>query len=279
VELGGDLAQPGEAVPILPRRSSIDAMALSEGSHAASWWREEEGSRYERGRPDYPGNLVEVLTDELRLRAGGKVVDLAAGTGKLTRLLTSTPADVTAVEPMPGMRSQLRRHAPQAHIVAGTAEHLPLASESVDAATVAQAFHWFDVPVASHELRRVLRPGGRLALVTNKRHTPEPWLRDLWDVLRRYERLAPRPPSTRNWRRVLDETGDFGSFDRFELHNEQHFATLDELDARFTSISFVILLDEEDRAALVRDLHRAVAGVRDLIVPLRTEVEIGTRRG
>jgi SAM-dependent methyltransferase len=254
-------------------------MALSEGSHASSWWREEEGKRYERGRPDYPDDLVELLTDELRLRAGGNVVDLAAGTGKLTRLLTSTPADVTAVEPMPGMRSQLRRYAPGAHIVAGTAEHLPLASGSVEAATVAQAFHWFDVPVASHELHRVLRPGGRLALVTNKRHTPEAWLRDLWDVLRRYEQLAPRPPSTRNWRRMLDETGDFGSFDRFELHNEQHFASLDELDARFTSISFVILLGEEDRSALVRDLHRAVAGVRELIVPLRTEVEIGTRRG
>jgi SAM-dependent methyltransferase len=248
-------------------------------SHATSWVTEEEGRRYELGRPGYPKTAIEVLIDQLGLRPGSRVADVAAGTGKLTRLLTTTGAEVIAVEPMRGMRAQLRRQAPTAAVVAARAEHLPLRSASLEAVTVAQAFHWFDVPVASHELRRVLRPGGRVALVTNKRHTPKPWLRDLWDVLRRYEQLAPRPPSTRNWRRVLDETGDFGTFDRFELHNEQHFATLDELDARFTSISFVILLDEEDRLALVRDLHRAVAGVNELIVPLRTEVEIGTRRG
>ncbi len=254
-------------------------MAIAETSHATSWWTEEEGVRYERGRPNYPDNLADVLTDQLRLRRGSKVVDLAAGTGKLTRLLASTPADVTAVEPMPGMRSQLLRHAPYAHVVTARAEHLPLGSGTVDAVTVAQAFHWFDVPAASRELRRVLRPGGRLALVTNKRHTPAPWLHELWDVLRRYERLAPRPPSSRNWRRALDETGDFGSFDRFELHNQQHFATLDAFDARFTSISFVILLGEEDRLALLRDLHQAVAGVDPLVVPLRTEVEVASRRG
>jgi ubiquinone/menaquinone biosynthesis C-methylase UbiE len=254
-------------------------MAVADPSHATSWWAAEEGVRYERGRPDYPANMVDVLTDELRLRPGSKVVDLAAGTGKLTRLLTATPADVTAVEPMPGMRAQLRKHAPGAHIVAARAERLPFASGSVDAITVAQAFHWFDVPTASHELHRVLRPGGHLALVTNKRHTPEPWLHELWDVLRRYEEFAPRPPSTRNWRRALDQIGDFGSFDRFELHNEQHFEDLAAFDARFTSISFVILLDEEDRLALLRDLHRAVAGVDPIVVPLRTEVEIATRRG
>jgi ubiquinone/menaquinone biosynthesis C-methylase UbiE len=254
-------------------------MALAEGAHATTWWRDEEGIRYERGRPDYPIAAVDLLTDQLRLRPGCTVVDLAAGTGKLTRLLTATPARVVAVEPMPGMRAQLCRHVPKAEVVAGRAERLPLRSASVDAVTVAQAFHWFDVPAASHELRRVLRPGGHLALVTNRRHTPEPWLEELWDVVRRYERLAPRPPSTRHWRRILDETGDFGSFERFELHNEQHFATLEEFDARFTSISFVILLDEEDRRDLIRDLHAAVAGVPHLVVPLRTEVEIATRRG
>jgi ubiquinone/menaquinone biosynthesis C-methylase UbiE len=254
-------------------------MALAEESHATTWWREEEGVRYERGRPDYPADAVDLLTDQLRLRPGCTVVDLAAGTGKLTRLLTATPARVVAVEPMPGMRAQWRRQVRGAEIVAGRAERLPLRSESVDAVTVAQAFHWFDVPAASHELRRVLKPGGHLALVTNRRHTPEPWLEELWNVVRRYERLAPRPASTRNWRRLLDQTGDFGSFERFELHNEQHFATFEELDARFTSISFVILLGEADRLDLIRDLHAAVAGVHPLVVPLRTEIEIATRRG
>jgi ubiquinone/menaquinone biosynthesis C-methylase UbiE len=248
-------------------------------AHATSWRPDEEGIRYEQGRPSYPDGAVEVIADQLGLRAGTRVADIAAGTGKLTRLLTATGARVTAVEPMPGMRSQLRAHAPGATIVAGTAEAVPLRSGSVDGITVAQAFHWFDVPTASRELRRVLRPGGRLALVTNKRHAPEAWQRDLWDVLRRYEPLAPRPEATRHWRRALDECGDFGDFERFEVHNEQRFASLDELDARFASISFVILLGEADRRALLRDLHSAVAGVDPLVVPLRTEIEVATRRG
>jgi ubiquinone/menaquinone biosynthesis C-methylase UbiE len=256
-------------------------MALAEevpAPHAESWWSEEEGVRYERGRPSYPGSIVALLTERLGLRPGSRVADIAAGTGKLTRRLTSTPAAVTAVEPMPGMRVQLRAHAPEASVVAARAEQLPLASGCVDAVTVAQAFHWFDVPAAARELRRVLRPGGRLVLVTNSRRTSAPWLQTMWDVLSRYEQLAPKPRSTRGWRRLLGETGDFGPFERFELPNEQRFATLADFDARFASISFVILLAEADRLALLRDLHRVVADVDPLVVPLRTEIEIATRR-
>ena len=257
-------------------------MALADAvppSHATSWWSEEEGRRYELGRPGYPVTAIEVLADQLGLRPGTRVVDVAAGTGKLTRLLATTGAEVVAVEPMQGMRAQLRRHAPTAEIVSARAERLPFRSASMGAVTVAQAFHWFDVVAASHELRRVLRPGGQLALVTNKRHTPERWQKELWEVLRRYEALAPRPASTRNWRALLEEGDDFGSFDRFEVHNEQRFESLDEFDARFASISFVILLPEEDRRALIRDLHAVVAGVDPLVVPLLTEIEVATRRG
>jgi ubiquinone/menaquinone biosynthesis C-methylase UbiE len=257
-------------------------MALADAvppSHATSWFPDEEGRRYELGRPGYPEAALEVLADQLGLERGTTVVDVAAGTGKLTRMLTATGAEVIAVEPMPGMRAQLERHAPAAQIVAARAESLPLASATADAVTVAQAFHWFDVDRASHELRRVLRPGGHLALVNNKRHAPEEWHRELWSVLRRYEALAPRPASARNWRAALDASGDFGTFDRFEVHNEQRFSSLDEFDARFASISFVILLDEADRLALIRDLHAVVAGVDPLVVPLRTEIEVALRRG
>jgi SAM-dependent methyltransferase len=248
-------------------------------SHATSWWPEEEGRRYELGRPRYPAAAIDVLADQLGLKPGARVVDVAAGTGKLTRLLTTTGAEVVAVEPMPGMRTQLGLHAPGARVVSARAEQLPLRSGTAHAVTVAQAFHWFDVAVASGELRRVLRPGGHLALVTNKRHAPDEWTKELWRVLGRYEALNPRPAGSRNWRAALDETGAFGLFDRFEVHNEQRFDSLEEFDARFTSISFVILLDEADRQALIRDLHAVVAGVNPLVVPLRTEIEVATRRG
>ncbi len=255
------------------------AAGCGTSTHATTWYDAESGRRYEQGRPGYPAALSELLTDQLQLRAGSRLADLAAGTGKLTRRLVETPAQVTAVEPMPGMRAQLCRRAPEAQLIAARAELLPLASGSVDGVTVAQAFHWFDVPRASAELRRVLRPGGRLVLVTNKRHAARPWVRELWAVLARYERLAPRPPSTHNWRGALDATGDFGAFERFDLHNEQRFDDLADFDARFTSISFVILLSEANRRSLVRDLRAVVAGVDPLVVPLRTEVEIAVRRG
>lgn len=259
---------PGRAGPAPPA-----------SDHARSWWADEEGSRYERGRPAYPDAVAGLLEDRLDLRAGSRVLDVAAGTGKLTRLLTGTPAAVTAVEPMPGMRRQLRAQVAGVAVVAGLAEALPFAAGGFDAVTVAQAFHWFALPQASRELRRVLRPGGRLALVTNRRRLVLPWVRELWAVVGRYERLAPRPASSRTWRAELDAAGDFGDFERHRLPHLQRFASLEEFDARFLSISFVILLGESDRRALLRDLHAVVAGVDPLAVPLQTEIEVATRRG
>jgi len=204
---------------------------------------------------------------------------VAAGTGKLTRVLARSPAAVTAVEPQPGMLGQLHMALPGTEVVAGTAEYLPIRTSSVDAVTVGQAFHWFRVIDASHEFHRVLRRAGRLAVISNQRHEPERWVKDLWSVLRDYEKLAPNPGSNRGWRAALESTGEFGSFDRFELPNEQRFNGLADFDARFTSVSFVILLDEEVRLALLRDLHAVVAGVDPIVIPLRTVVEVASRCG
>ena len=247
--------------------------------HARSWSATKEAASYELGRPAYPKLAQDVLADELGLRAGTRVLDVAAGTGKLTRVLARTGADVIAGEPMYGMRVQLLESVPDIDVVAGLAESLPFRDRSVDAVTVAQAFHWFSVAEASHEFRRVLRPGGRLAVINNQRHSVGPWVEELWQTLGRYEALAPRPESTRGWREALDRTGDFGSFDRFQVANEQRFANLGEFDARFTSISFVIQLDPEDRRALLDELHKIVAGVDPLVMPLRTVIDIATRRG
>lgn len=134
---------------------------------------------YERGRSGYPAEAVAHLTDELDIGKTTTVVDLAAGTGKFTRLLVPTGASVVAVEPVAAMRQQLAEMVPEASSVGAAAERLPLANASVDAVTVAQAFHWFEPRAALAEIHRVLRPGGRLGLIWNRADTSVEWVAKL----------------------------------------------------------------------------------------------------
>ena len=119
---------------------------------------------YERSRPSYPADAVARLAAELEIRPARRVLDLAAGTGKFTRLLAEIGADLVAVEPSAAMRSQFAVVLPDIPLHEGTAEQIPLADDSVDAVVVAQAFHWFDAEPALAEISRVLRPEGRLGL-------------------------------------------------------------------------------------------------------------------
>jgi SAM-dependent methyltransferase len=121
---------------------------------------------YERGRPDYTPAVVGALMAELRLRAGAPVLDLAAGTGKLTRALLAADLDVVAVEPQGAMRERLTAHVGVERVREGFAEAIPLPASAVDAVTVADAFHWFDHAAALAEIRRVLRPDGGLAVIS-----------------------------------------------------------------------------------------------------------------
>jgi ubiquinone/menaquinone biosynthesis C-methylase UbiE len=119
---------------------------------------------YERTRPDYPDAVLDVLP----LGPQATVVDVGAGTGKLTRVLARRYARVLAVEPLDGMRAILEQAVPAAESHAGSAENLPLPDASVDAVFAAQAFHWFANDEAVAEFGRVLRPGGVLAVVWNE---------------------------------------------------------------------------------------------------------------
>jgi SAM-dependent methyltransferase len=119
---------------------------------------------YERTRPSYPPALL----DGLPLAADASVLDLGAGTGKLTRVLAERYREVTAVEPLAKMRAMLERVVPGVAALPGSAERIPLDDGSVDGVFAAQAFHWFDKPVALPEIARVLRPGGVFAIVWNQ---------------------------------------------------------------------------------------------------------------
>ena len=115
----------------------------------------------------------------------GEVCDLAAGTGILTRLLEPFGADLIAVEPVASMREQLVSRSPDLPAIAALAESLPFAGASLDALTVAQAFHWFDAERALAEFGRVLRVGGRFALLWNARDRSRDWVNEVWSVMDR----------------------------------------------------------------------------------------------
>lgn len=136
---------------------------------------------YDRGRPAYPADAVAWL-------AGGEakvVLELGAGTGKLTRQLVDQGHAVFATEPDEAMLAILRERVPEVSAKVATAEEIPANDRSVDVVVVAQAFHWFDHEAALEEIARVLKPGGHVALAWNSRDERIPWVRRMGDILGR----------------------------------------------------------------------------------------------
>src|SRR4051812_29196322 len=137
---------------------AVSELAFSFGRIAAA---------YDDVRPEYAPEALARAEEALGLDAGSRVVDLAAGSGKLTRALAGRFAEVVAVEPNDDMRAILAGRSADVRVLAGTAERMPLADDFADAVFAGDAFHWFDGPAAVAELDRVLRPGGGVALLWN----------------------------------------------------------------------------------------------------------------
>ena len=212
---------------------------------------------YEQGRPGYPAAAIDLLASELSFGAGSTVVDLAAGTGKLTRALIATGAHVIAVEPVPGMRAQLERAVPAVEAVAGTAEAMPLATGSADVLLVAQAFHWFDTPKAALEIHRVLRAGGGLGVIWNVWDDSVEWVARMQDLVGAHQGDTPQR-GTSAWREQLAASGLFTPLTDRKLSNIVH-GSLDVLLARTASVSFVATLPESERDKLLSDVGALVA--------------------
>ena len=148
--------------------------SLSFGAQAAA---------YERGRPSYPPEAIDWMLASTEQWAAGDVLDLGAGTGKLTTRLVERGLNVIAVDPIAEMLDVLRDTLPDTPALLGTAEQIPLPDSHVDAVLVAQAWHWFDAERATAEIARVLRPGGRLGLVWNTRDERLGWVRDFGRIV------------------------------------------------------------------------------------------------
>ena len=224
---------------------------------------------YERGRPDYPPAAIDVLVSELP--AGARVLDLAAGTGKLTRALVGAGLEVIAVEPVAQMRAALPA---SVRALGGTAEAIPLDPVAVDAVTVGQAFHWFDGDAALAEIHRVLRPGGVLALFWNRRVEDNPVNRALDELLEPYRAGAPTHRWDA-WRAAFERTRLFGPLDERTFASEQRLDAAG-MEARVGSISFVAALDAPELERVL-ERARALAGEGSVVVPYRTELQLCRR--
>jgi SAM-dependent methyltransferase len=212
---------------------------------------------YELARPGYPDAAVQVLVDRLRLAAGSRVCDLAAGTGKLTRRLVELEADVVAVEPVEAMRAQLASAVPDVVAVDGAAEAIPLDDGSVDIVTVAQAFHWFDAPAALTEIARVLRPGGGLAILWNERDEATPWVAEMSRIIRWHERTVSRYQHVA-WAEIVAGSGRFTPLEEEVVAWDQPL-TRELLGERVRSISYVAAMPEPERERLVAEVVALVA--------------------
>jgi SAM-dependent methyltransferase len=231
---------------------------------------------YERTRPGYPAAAIAYLRTVLGLGPGVTVVDVAAGTGKLSRPLLTTGARVIAVEPVAEMRDVLSRTSTGADVRSGTAEDLPVADASADAITVAQAFHWFDGAGALRQFARVLRPGGGVAVVYNHRDRAVPWLAAVNRLVEVHRFGTPQQWDGR-WREAFSADGPFTALEEAAFDNPQ-VLTPDEFVGRIRSMSYVGALPAGDQARLLGDVAEVLATHPDttrcttLTIPQRTVV-------
>jgi SAM-dependent methyltransferase len=219
---------------------------------------------YERGRPGWPPEVVEIAA----VPASATVLDLGAGTGKLTRLLVSAFDSVIAVEPADAMRRLLARHCPEAEALAGTGQKLPLPDTSVDAVFAAEAFHSFHDDRALEQVARVLKPGGAVVLMWNLPAGPtEPSIAAVEEL------LIQRVPNVRlsydpldlgaevytsgRWHRAI-EHAPFEPLRSARLENRQ---TLDPegVVAFFASMGWIANLPDDQRLQLLDEVRSLLA--------------------
>jgi SAM-dependent methyltransferase len=218
---------------------------------------------YERSRPSYPEAAVDwILPNGVR-----RVLDLGAGTGKLTRHLVARGLNVVAVEPSEGMRTTFN-HGLDVPVLAGSAEAIPLEDASVDLVVCGQAWHWFDPARAVPEVARVLKPGGHLGLIWNIRDRRDAWM----DA---FSGLEPEHDNSEDDSENPRVGSPFGPVERFDLPWRQSTSP-DALIDLLASRSYVIVLPPDERARLMAGVRRfletdpSTAGKAEISVPYVT---------
>jgi SAM-dependent methyltransferase len=226
-----------------------------------------QAQAYAHGRPTYPMDAVRWVVPE----HARTVLDLAAGTGKLTERVLELGVDVLAVEPLDDMRALIPA---AAHALPGTAEQIPLPDASVDVVVVGQAFHWFDQAPALAEIARVLRPQGTLGLLWNLDDDRVPWVSDLDDLTRTEARRSLVPAAARA---PYDDRTDLTTPEQASFDHAEAFDP-DRLVAMVASQSRTILLPPDERERVL-DAVRALAPGGRFPFPMVCQVWRGRRVG
>ena len=226
---------------------------------------------YDRGRPSYPEEALSWLLGAVRHTGRTiDVVEVGAGTGKLTEHLLARGCKVVATDPSEAMLRRLTRRAPGAHALAATAEQIPVATRSVDLVVAAQAFHWFDADRVLREVARVLRPGGELAVMWNSRDERIPWVRRLGRIIGTNVTERSGDPTV-----AIDETGMFEIVERATFRFWQPLDG-DSLRDLVRSRSNVALMSDLERERVLRrvdDLYAEYGRMADgMLLPYVTTV-------
>jgi SAM-dependent methyltransferase len=228
---------------------------------------------YERGRPEYAAAVVRAIAAELGIPPGARVLDLAAGTGKLTRALLDMGLDVVAVEPQAELREALAASVGSERVRRGLAEAIPLTDASVVAVTVGEGFHWFDQALALSEIRRVLRPGGGLAVLS----TVPDWGGASWghEVGTLLAGLRPKHPQfdEPGWQDAVVRAGAWTAPRELRLTTVQPASPGQVLDY-LASISWIAALPKDQRAETLAKIG-AILNAGEMPAELPIHVVIG----
>ena len=230
---------------------------------------------YERGRPSYPPDEVAALARRFELGPGSTALDLAAGTGKLTRLLAPLAGRVIAVDPSAAMLAELRAQLPGVDARTGTGEAIPLEDATVDAVFIAEAFHWFGTAGACTEIARVLRPGGGLALLWNRERWTDvdlPWRRRLRGLVSPYRKAAGEfPAEGERWKTAVRESGLFAPLSETEA-DHIHRVSAEDFVALVRSWSSIANVPEPERTSVLAQVRELAAPHASLTLRYRTEI-------
>lgn len=221
-----------------------------------------QAAAYARGRPEYPAILEDWLRRDLGLGKSTIAIDLGSGTGKFLPRLLAVGAEVIAIEPSLTMRSQLKALFPDVAAWEGRAQAMPLADGSADAVICAQCFHWFANEAALQEIRRVLKPGGRLGLVWNIRDATTPCVARLIEIMAPYDPGTPAYES-QEWRKVFPAEG-FSELQEHAFANPHAGAAETVIIDRVLSVGSIATLPRTEREQVIARVQQVIDKTPDL---------------